>query len=116
MNHATPTPQPQEIAVDHQDHSVDDGPTIPGSYEAFRVLCAEFLRAAGTADADELAAGAKCVGHAYFGIEWDDANPMHRINRAGGAPSLLRIVTKKVIERELAIEQADAWEPERCTP
>jgi hypothetical protein len=104
------------MAVGHQDHAADDGPTIPGSYEAFKVLCAEFLRAADTAGADELAAGAKCVGHAFLGIQWDDANPRHSIHRAAGAPALMRIVTKKVFERELVLEQADAGERDRCAP
>ncbi|WP_146039605.1 MULTISPECIES: hypothetical protein [unclassified Variovorax] len=89
-------------------------PSIPGTYEAFRVLCAEFLRAADTAGADELAAGLKCVGLAFLGIQWDDTNPFHAIHRAAGAPALMRLVTKKAIERETTLAMAEEAPGERC--
>ncbi|CAN7773920.1 hypothetical protein LJR290_007681 [Variovorax sp. LjRoot290] len=117
MNSASKTPhRPPSSGIVHGVIS-DGGPTIPGSYEAFRALCAEFLRASDTANSDELEAGAKCVGLAYAGIQWDDENPFHKIHRAAGAPALMRIVTKKVIEREvvLAREEYEA-EPMRCAP
>lgn len=88
MKQATPTPHRFPAGTFHHDDSAPSGPSIPGSYEAFKVLCAEFLRAADTADADELEAGAKCVGLAYAGILWDDENPFHKIHRAGGSACL----------------------------
>lgn len=116
MKQATPTPHRLPSDAGHHDEPAAPEPSIPGSYEAFKALCAEFLRAADTADAEELESGAKCVGLAYLGIHWDDANPFHKIHRAAGAPALMRIVTRKVIERELVIEQADPAELMRCAP
>jgi hypothetical protein len=86
---------------------LSSAPSIPGTYEAFRALCAEFFRAADTADADELAAGLKCVGLAYVGIEWDAGNPFHAIHCHAGAPALMRLVTKKAIEREAALAMSE---------
>lgn len=115
MNFAAQTPQTPEPGLRELSASA---PTIAGSYEAFQVLCAEFLRAADTADADELAAGVKCVGLAFLGIQWDDSNPFHKIHRAAGAPALMRLVTKKTIEREAALAVQEDNEPprERCVP
>lgn len=115
MNFAAQTPHTRESALQG---SPAPAPTIAGSYEAFQVLCAEFLRAADTAAADELAAGVKCVGLAFLGIQWDDSNPFHMIHRAAGAPALMRLVTKKTIERETALAMAEAEDApgERCGP
>lgn len=108
MNAAAQTPQTPVSAV--------PAPTLAGSYEAFRVLCAEFLRAADTANADELAAGVKCVGLAFLGIKWDDDNPLHKIHQSAGAPALMRLVTKKTIERETVLAMEDEAPGERCAP
>ncbi|CAN7388985.1 hypothetical protein [Variovorax sp. LjRoot178] len=108
MNTAAQTP--------HTPDPAGPEPSIAGSYEAFRVLCAEFLRAADTANADELAAGVKCVGLAFLGIQWDDSNPLHEIHRAAGAPALMRLVTKKTIERETVLAMAEDAPNERCAP
>lgn len=59
------------------------------------------------ADGDALDAGAKCVGLAYLGIQWDDNNALHSIHRNAGAPALMRIVTRAVVEREIAIAKAE---------
>lgn len=80
--------------------------TLSPTYEEFRRMVAEFLKAADTANKEELDAGAKCVGLAYLGIQWDDNNPIHEIQRSAGAPACMRLVTRKVIERELAIDAA----------
>lgn len=62
METASPAPHtPKSDAVRNGDHSATR-PSIEGSWEAFKVLCAEFLRAAGTANSEELEAGAKYVG------------------------------------------------------
>ncbi|VTU44905.1 hypothetical protein [Variovorax sp. RA8] len=117
MNSAAQTPHTRESALQG---SPAPAPTIAGSYEAFQVLCAEFLRAADTADGDALAAGVKCVGLAFLGIQWDDSSPFHKIHRAAGAPALMRLVTKKTIERETALAMAEAEAAdvpgERCAP
>ena len=108
MNAAAQTPQtPDSAAL---------APTIEGSYEAFRALCAEFLRAADTADADALAAGVKCVGLAFLGIQWDDSDPLHKIHQSAGAPALMRLVTKKTIERETVLAREEDTAGERCAP
>lgn len=77
--------------------------TLTPTYEEFRRIVSEFLQAADTANADELAAGAKCCGLAYLGIQWDDSNPLHSIHRGAGAPACMRLVAKKVAEREIAL-------------
>jgi hypothetical protein len=46
----------------------ESGLSLACSWEGFKGICAEFLRAADSANADELEAGAKCVGLAYLGI------------------------------------------------
>lgn len=105
MNSAAQTPHTQDSAA--------PAPTIAGSYEAFRALCAEFLRAA---NADELAAGVKCVGLAFLGIQWDDSNPFHKVHREADAPALMRLVTKKTIERETVLAMAEDAPGERYAP
>lgn len=80
--------------------------TLTPTYEEFRHMVAEFLKAADTANKEELDAGAKCVGLAYLGIQWDDGNPLHEIHRSAGAPACMRLVAKKVVEREVALEAA----------
>lgn len=112
MNSAAQTPHAPESAPQEP----SPAPSIPGTYEAFRVLCAEFLRAADTADADELAAGVKCVGLAFLGIQWEDNNRFHVIHRAAGAPALMRLVTKKTIERETVLAMVEEAPGERCSP
>ena len=108
MTAAAQTPHTPDPAV--------PAPTLAGSYEAFRVLCAEFLRATDTANADELAAGVKCVGLAFLGIKWDDDNPLHKIHQSAGAPALMRLVTKKTIERETVLAMEEDAPGERCAP
>lgn len=78
--------------------------TITCTYDEFRRIVADFLQAADTANLEELEAGEKCVGLAYLGIEWDERNPLHQVHRAAGAPACLRLVLRKVIEREVALE------------
>lgn len=80
--------------------------TITCTYDEFRRIVADFLKAADTANYEELEAGEKCVGLAYLGIQWDDNNPIHAIHRAAGAPACLRLVTQKVVEREVALDAA----------
>lgn len=46
--------------------------TLQPTWDEFRRLIAEFLKAADTATLEELEAGAKCCGLAYLGIQWDD--------------------------------------------
>lgn len=85
--------------------AAEGGPSIPGTYEGFRAICSEFLRAIATTNADELEAGVHGVGLAYLSIQWDEDNPLDRIHRAAAAPALMRMVTKAVIEREMALAQ-----------
>lgn len=90
--------------------------TLQPTWDEFRRLIAEFLKAADTATLEELEAGAKCCGLAYLGIQWDDNNPLHTVHRNAGAPALMRLVTKKCIEREMALElPASVAQPEPFT-
>lgn len=118
-------PAPRNPSADalRSAQAAEGGPSIPGTYEGFRAICSEFLRAVATTSADELEAGVHCVGLAFLGIQWDESNPLDRIHRAAGAPALMRIVTKAVIERELALAQVHAEvdadseaEAMRCAP
>lgn len=77
--------------------------TLSVSYEEFQRIAADFLKAADTATLEELDAGLKCCGLAYLGIQWDDTNPFHAVHRQAGAPALMRIITKKFLEREVAL-------------
>ena len=77
--------------------------TITCTYDEFRRIVRDFLVAADDATEDELEAGSKCVGLAYLGIEWDESDPIQMIHRSAGAPACLRLVEKKVMEREYAL-------------
>lgn len=79
--------------------------TLNPTWEEFKQMAAEFFQAADSANTEELAAGAKCVGLAYLGIQWDDKNPLHDAHRLAGAPAIMRLITKKVAEREVSLER-----------
>lgn len=81
--------------------------TLTPTWEEFRRIVADFLKAADMATSvEELDAGAKCCGLAYLGIQWDDSNSLHTIHRNAGAPALMRLVTKKCAAREMALALA----------
>lgn len=79
--------------------------TFTCTYDEFRRIVADFLKAADTASAAELDAGVHCVGLHFLGIQWT-GSPLDEVHRKAGAPACMRLVTKKVIERELQLEAA----------
>jgi len=81
-------------------------PSIACTYDEFRRIVADFLKAADTATMDELEAGSKCVGLAYLGIQWD-GSPLQEVHRLAGAPACLRLVGKKFAERQFQLEQQE---------
>lgn len=79
--------------------------TITTTYEGLRRMASEFMREAPTLDADGLDNGFKCLGLAYLGCEYGEG-PMAEINRTAGAPAIMRLATKAVLARQVALERA----------
>jgi hypothetical protein len=94
------------------DPSNEPTSTLNPTWDQFRRIVADFHKAADTANGEELDAGAKCVGLAFLGIQWDEGNKMHEVHRQAGAPALMRIVTRKVIDRQIAIESEEDRQPD----
>ena len=83
-------------------------PTFECTYEEFRQVAADYVRALETVKSyEELQAAHGCLALHYLGIEWDEADPLTPANRGVGAPAIMRVAAHHYIECELRLERAE---------
>ena len=81
--------------------------SIQSDFEGLKRMASEFHKALPTLNDDELENGMKCFSLAYLGCEFPN-DVRGRANQDAGAPALLRIVSRKYLDRKLQLEAAQS--------
>jgi hypothetical protein len=79
--------------------------TIEVTYEEFRKLGAELLKALDVSDYDQIENGLHCLGCAYLGL--GIKQPLSRAEQEVLAPSFLEYVTSKALMRQAELLYAE---------
>lgn len=80
--------------------------SIKTDWDGLKQMAKEFFDALPSLNIDELENGFKAFGLAYLGCQFPD-DELGRINRLGGAPALMRIVSRHYFNRVFELQETE---------
>lgn len=82
------------------------GCSIKSDWDGLKRMAKEFFDALPTRNVEELENGFKVFGLAYIGCQFEDSK-LGKINQFGGAPALLRIVSRHYFNRLFELQRTE---------